>query len=67
LGATVNGDHATVQFAGLPETLYSIEASTDLKTWVVIGSVTSGPNGLFQFVDSNAGLYTQRYYRSFVP
>jgi hypothetical protein len=46
---------------------YSIEASTDLMTWTVIGSVTADPEGLFQFHDATVGLHDHRYYRTSEP
>ena len=64
MGATVNEGQTTIQFIGIPGTLYDIQASTDLRHWTVIGSVTAGSNGLFQFQDGDAGHYSQRYYRT---
>lgn len=64
LGASVSGGQATIQFAGVPEATYYIEASTNLTTWTVIGGATADQDGRFQFQDINAGLYPQRYYRS---
>jgi hypothetical protein len=62
-----NGGTATVSFAGVPGQLYNVEASSDLITWHVIGSATAGANGLYQFDDTDAGSYPQRYYRSRLP
>jgi sulfur relay (sulfurtransferase) DsrF/TusC family protein len=67
ISATVSGSQVTIQFAGIPGTTYSIEASTDLVTWTVIGSVTANPEGLFQFQDATVGLHDHRYYRTSLP
>jgi hypothetical protein len=65
VGVSVGSDgSATVRFAGIPGISYLIEASTDLVHWDSIGSTTAGANGLFEFVDPEAGNYTSRYYRS---
>jgi fibronectin type 3 domain-containing protein len=42
---------------------YDVLASTTLKTWTVIGSVTVGPSGTATFTDTNTGNYPARYYR----
>jgi hypothetical protein len=55
---------ATLHFAGIPGVTYVIDASTDLVHWDNIGSARAGANGLFEFVDPQAGNYTSRYYRS---
>ena len=65
IGVSVASDgSATVRFAGIPEVSYIIEASIDLVHWDSIGSATAGTNGLFEFVDTQAGNYTSRYYRT---
>jgi len=67
LGVTVSGGQATISFAGIPGCTYSIQASTNLVNWTVIGTATAGQSGLFQFTDINAGQYPARYYRTSVP
>jgi hypothetical protein len=67
LGASVNGGQATIQFKGIPEVNYNIEASSDLQIWTSIGRVVAGPDGGFEIVDANAGLYNHRYYRTSLP
>jgi hypothetical protein len=65
VGVSVASDgSATVRFAGIPGVSYVIDASTDLVHWDTMGSATAGANGLFEFVDPQAGNYTSRYYRS---
>jgi hypothetical protein len=45
---------------------YQIEATTDLvnPSWTVIGSATADQFGVCIFVDANAGLFSQRFYRT---
>ena len=61
------GGAITIQFAGIPNQTYDIQASEDLVTWAVIGSATAGSNGLFQFIDTDAINHPQRFYRTLVP
>ena len=68
LGLTVNPDGSvTVRLAGIPGFTYQVQASTDLVTWVKLGTFTAGPNGLFQLTDTHANQYPQRYYRASAP
>jgi RHS repeat-associated protein len=55
-----------IRFIGIPERTYRIQATTDLDNpnWVPLTSVVAGSNGLFQFFDTDAPLYPQRYYRA---
>jgi hypothetical protein len=43
---------------------YDIQATQDLKTWTVIGTVTMGTNGLSVFTDTNAASFSRRFYRT---
>ncbi len=42
---------------------YNIQASQDLITWTVIGSVTMGASGSLNFTDTNAASFSKRFYR----
>jgi hypothetical protein len=64
LNGSVTGGTATLQFIGMPGSFYFIQASTNLKSWTLVGGATAGTNGLFQFQDPNAGQYPDRYYRT---
>ena len=44
--------------------IYDIQATQDLKTWTVIGTVTVGVGGLLQFTDPNATSFSRRFYRT---
>lgn len=55
---------------GLPNTTYSIEATPTLTSpipWQVIGTTTSDVVGILKFVDSDAGNFTNRFYRFRLP
>jgi hypothetical protein len=43
---------------------YDIQASQDLKTWTVIGTVTVGASGSVDFTDTNAASFSRRFYRT---
>ncbi|MEY4917031.1 MAG: hypothetical protein RL616_944 [Verrucomicrobiota bacterium] len=49
---------------GLIAHSYDIEATQDFKTWTVIGNVTTGAVGSTSFTDTNAALFTRRFYRT---
>jgi alpha-tubulin suppressor-like RCC1 family protein/subtilisin-like proprotein convertase family protein len=59
-----SGGAVTIHGAGIPAITYQLQASTDLLHWTILGRITAEPNGLFEFVDSQAGSYTSRYYRT---
>jgi len=43
---------------------YKIQATQDLKTWTVIGTVTVGAGGSVNFTDPNAASFSRRFYRT---
>ena len=43
---------------------YDIQATEDLKTWTVIGTVTVGASGMLDFADTNAAAFSKRFYRT---
>jgi hypothetical protein len=51
-----------LQAQGSPGESFEIEASTDLQSWLDLGSVTADSNGLVQFDDTNASNYNARFY-----
>ncbi len=48
----VNFSGVTITFAGIPGDTYSVQRTTDMKTWTVIGSFTVPDNGIAQFTDT---------------
>ena len=52
---------------GVPNQDYQILASTDLIHWGAIATVTSDENGSFQYLDTTAGGYQTRFYRTLGP
>jgi hypothetical protein len=51
------------RFASTPGPTWIIEASTNLVDWISLAT-NSAPNGLFEFVDSDATNFQRRFYRS---
>lgn len=43
---------------------YDIQATEDLKTWTIIGTVTVGAGGVLDFTDTNAAAFSKRFYRT---
>jgi hypothetical protein len=60
-----------LQFTGIPNTNYTIlgttNASLSLTNWTAQGSAVNLSNGLFQFIDTQATNYQQRFYRVSSP
>jgi uncharacterized repeat protein (TIGR03803 family) len=54
-------------FSGAPSQTWQVQAATDLTSWATLTSTATDTNGLFQFTDTQAGDYSQRFYRSFHP
>lgn len=42
---------------------YDVQASQNLVTWTVIGTVTSGASGSETFTDTNSASFSSRFYR----
>ncbi len=53
---------ANLSFEGQAGVNYVVQASSDLESWVAIGSAPC-VDGLVRFVDYDAALYLQRFYR----
>jgi hypothetical protein len=51
-----------LQAQGSPGESFDVKASTDLQTWLDIGSVIADTNGLLQFDDTNAPNFDFRFY-----
>jgi hypothetical protein len=56
-----------LQFFGNPGQSYSLQATTDFLNWTSLGSSLADTNGLFEFLDSNAPLFPNRFYRHSLP
>jgi len=61
--ATAGGFNLTV--TGPIGHSYEILATQDLTSWTVIGSVTVGAGGWWDFADTNAASFPQRFYRTY--
>jgi len=48
---------------GQPGHQYEIQASTNLKSWTVLGNVTADSTGTIGYTDSIASLFSSRWYR----
>src|SRR5712692_3367987 len=64
--ATRNGtpmNHVQFSLRGKANETYLIQATTDLATWSVIATNQASSDGVIQFTDSDAGDFSQRFYR----
>ncbi len=43
---------------------YEIQATADLKTWTILGTVTLGASGSANYTNTNAGSFPKRFYRT---
>jgi uncharacterized repeat protein (TIGR01451 family) len=66
--ATLTGSIVSNQFRLIltadPGYTYAILASTNLNSWVSIGTDTTSPGGTIKFTDTNSPSLTRRYYRA---
>jgi hypothetical protein len=53
----------TLRFVGQPGTTYMLEASTDLRGWTELGTLSS-TDGLSEFTDSASAGFSARFYRA---
>jgi uncharacterized delta-60 repeat protein len=58
------GSPAQLTINSVPGATYVLEASTDLMNWVTVDSATA-TGGTLILTDSNAGSFTQRFYRAY--
>jgi hypothetical protein len=43
---------------------FDVQATEDLKIWAVIGTLTLGPGASLDFTDTNAAMFSRRFYRT---
>jgi hypothetical protein len=65
-GFGTNGDFEFT-LTSTANTVFAIEASTDLLNWTDIGSSQTDAGGLMLFQDTNAAGFPNRYYRARWP
>lgn len=67
---TTNGGIPTINFAGIPNYTYWVQAATNMTPpidWVTVSTNTADPQGKFSFTDTDFASYPMRFYRSAVP
>src|SRR5262249_50372753 len=69
LSALRTGSSLQLTGAGMANLSYRIQASTNLAStnWITIGSANADSTGNFQFTDTSASSYPQRFYRAVWP
>jgi hypothetical protein len=63
---TPTGTNWQVQGNGFPLTTYQLQSSSNLTTWSAVQTNTTGPNGLFEALDTTTEA-SHRFYRISVP
>ncbi len=46
---------------------YEIQTTTNLNTWMILGTVTTGASGSANYTNTNAGSFSKRFYRTRDP
>jgi hypothetical protein len=59
-----SGGALELQLSGGTSLTYTLMASTNLTTWISIGSALPGTNGSFLFQDTNTASFPARFYRA---
>ena len=49
----MSGDRMGLGYQGIPGRSYQIQRTTDLNTWIPVGSVTAAANGAVVFIDES--------------
>jgi hypothetical protein len=57
----INGNFVLDAY-GSPGETFDIQVSTNLQSWVDLGDIIAGTNGIAQFDDTNAALFGSRFY-----
>jgi len=67
---STDGNRVFINGSGTPGATYHVEATTTVAapaSWVDIGTVIAGSDGLMQFVDADMAHYSHRFYRFSLP
>ena len=59
--------HAQLNMVGIPGRTYLVQVPSDLLTWSTLTTMSAGPNGEFQYEDTDAANHAQRFYRLALP
>jgi autotransporter-associated beta strand protein len=67
--ARLTSGNITLSGSGTPNAIYHVQANTNLMTtnWINLGPVTADGLGALVFTDSQAALYSERFYRFVYP
>ena len=59
--------HLQLVGTGAADVAYTVQKSSDLLTWEMLGTTTANESGAFVFVDSTVGAAPRRFYRLVFP
>jgi Fibronectin type III domain len=55
---------AILTVTGRASHAYEIQTTTNLNTWTILGTVTTGASGSANYTNTNAGSFSKRFYRT---
>ncbi len=55
--------HLQLTLIGVPERSYTVLASSDLQTWIVLTTIASAQNGMLQWTDPESNSLSHRFYQ----
>lgn len=58
---------AILTVTGRASHAYEIQTTTNLNTWTILGTVTTGASGSANYTNTNAGSFSKRFYRTRDP
>lgn len=59
--------HMALRMVGIPGRTYVVQASENLVDWAPLVTMVAGPNGVFEFEDTDVVNFSSRYYRLALP
>jgi hypothetical protein len=67
LSGSFSSGYFQLTVTGQPNTVYVIQASTNIASWVSLSTNSSGATGTFTFTDTTTPAPQQRFYRTVRP
>src|SRR5207249_3260491 len=62
--ASLPNGNVQLQFSSSPNLIYTVQGSTNLVNWDILGTATNSGNGIYIFEDTNVNGFRKRFYRT---